>query len=59
MSDEAAELREQQASKARAERAAADEAVSEADAEVHDRRAEKAAMLAAKLAEREASERGA
>jgi hypothetical protein len=51
------ELREQQAQVARRERRAAEAAPTEADARAPDRRAEKAAYLAAKLAKREQSER--
>ena len=50
------ELREEQAEKARDERRHADEATSEHEAVTHDRRAEKAAYLAKRLAERERSE---
>jgi hypothetical protein len=51
------ELREEQAEKARDERRHADGATTEHDAVTHDRRSDKAAYLAAKLAERERSER--
>jgi hypothetical protein len=51
------QLREEQASKARDERAHAEDATTEYDAVAHDRRSDKAAYLAAKLAERERSER--
>lgn len=50
------ELREEQASKARDERRHAEEATTEHEAVTHDRRAEKAAYLAKRLAERERSE---
>jgi hypothetical protein len=50
------ELREEQTEKARDERRHAEGATGEHDAITHDRRSEKAAYLAAKLAERERSE---
>jgi hypothetical protein len=56
------ELRAQQTRRARAERAAAEraeQADDEQDAHTHDRRAEQAAYLAGRLAERERSERDA
>jgi hypothetical protein len=56
MSDEATELREQQTRIARQERAAAEAEPDPEHAHEHDRRAERAAYLAAKLAERERSE---
>jgi hypothetical protein len=49
-------LRDEQAEKARDERRHADDATSEHEAVAHDRRAEKAAYLAKRLAERERSE---
>lgn len=49
-------LREQQAQIARRERRAAEEAPNEDDAQARERRAEKAAYLASKLAKREQSE---
>jgi hypothetical protein len=49
-------LRDEQAEKARDERRHADDATSEHEAVTHDRRAEKAAYLAKRLAERERSE---
>ena len=52
-------LREEQADKARDERAHAEHATTEHDAVTHDRRSDKAAYLAAKLAERERSEQDA
>jgi hypothetical protein len=52
-------LREEQAEKARDERAHAEHATTEHDAVTHDRRSDKAAYLAAKLAERERSEQHA
>ena len=52
------ELREEQAEKARDERRHAEGATTEHDAVTHDRRSDKAAYLAAKLAEQERSERG-
>jgi hypothetical protein len=51
------ELREEQTEKARDERRHAEGATDEHDAVVHDRRSEKAAYLAAKLAEQERSEK--
>jgi hypothetical protein len=53
------ELREEQAEKARDERRHADDATAEQDVVTHDRRSDKAAYLAAKLAERERSEQEA
>jgi len=50
-------LREQQTRVAQRERRAAEDAPSEDDAHASDRRADKAAYLAAKLAKRERSER--
>jgi hypothetical protein len=50
------ELRAAQSSKARDERRQAQEAVSDDEAKTHDRRAEKAAYLAARLAQKERSE---
>ena len=50
------ELREEQTEKARDERRHAEGATDEHDAVTHDRRSEKAAYLAAKLAEQERSE---
>jgi hypothetical protein len=50
------ELREEQTEKARDERRHAEGATAEHDAVTHDRRSDKAAYLAAKLAERERSE---
>jgi hypothetical protein len=52
-------LREEQADKARDERAHAEHATTEHEAVTHDRRSDKAAYLAAKLAERERSEQDA
>jgi len=52
-------LREEQAEKARDERAHAEDATTEHEAVTHDRRSDKAAYLAAKLAERERSEQDA
>jgi hypothetical protein len=49
-------LRNEQAEKARDERRHADDATSEHEAVTHDRRADKAAYLAKRLAERERSE---
>jgi hypothetical protein len=49
------ELREEQTEKARDERRHAEDATGEHEAETHDRRSEKAAYLAAKLAEQERS----
>jgi hypothetical protein len=49
------ELREEQAEKARDERRHAEDATSEHDAVTHDRRADKAAYLAKRLAEQERS----
>ena len=51
------DLREEQSEKARDERRHAEGATSEHDAIAHDRRSEKAAYLAAKLAEQERSEK--
>jgi hypothetical protein len=50
------ELREEQAEKARHERRQAEDATTEQDVVTHDRRSDKAAYLAARLAERERSE---
>jgi hypothetical protein len=50
------ELREEQTEKAREERRNAEQATSEHEAVTHDRRAEKAAYLAKRLAEQERSE---
>ena len=50
------DLREEQTEKARDERRHAEGATDEQDATTHDRRSEKAAYLAAKLAEQERSE---
>jgi hypothetical protein len=50
------DLREEQTEKARDERRHAEDATGEQDAVTHDRRSEKAAYLAAKLAEQERSE---
>jgi hypothetical protein len=50
------ELRSEQTDKARDERRHAEGATSEQDAITHDRRSEKAAYLAARLAEQERSE---
>jgi hypothetical protein len=50
------ELRLAQSSKARDERRQAEESVSDDEAQTHDRRSEKAAYLAARLAEKERSE---
>jgi hypothetical protein len=50
------ELREEQTDKARDERRHAEGATGEHEAVTHDRRSEKAAYLAAKLAEQERSE---
>jgi hypothetical protein len=50
------QLREQQAEKARDERKHAEQATTEDEAVTHDRRSDKAAYLAAKLAERERSD---
>ena len=50
------DLREEQSEKARDERRHAEGATSEHDAIAHDRRSEKAAYLAAKLAEQERTE---
>jgi hypothetical protein len=50
------DLREEQTEKARDERRHAEGATGEHDAVTHDRRSDKAAYLAAKLAERERSE---
>jgi hypothetical protein len=52
-------LREEQAERARDERTHAEGATTEHDAVTHDRRSDKAAYLAAKLAERERSEKEA
>jgi hypothetical protein len=49
-------LRDEQAEKARDERRHADDATSEHEAVTHDRRADKVAYLAKRLAERERSE---
>jgi hypothetical protein len=49
-------LREEQTDKARDERRHAEDAESEDEAAAHDRHADKAAYLAARLAERERSE---
>jgi hypothetical protein len=49
-------LREEQTDKARDERRHAEDAESEDEAAAHDRRADKAAYLAARLAERDRSE---
>jgi hypothetical protein len=54
--DSAEELKHQQAVKEHAEREGAAEAVNEADAAAHRRRAEKAAYLQEKLTEREEAE---
>ncbi len=58
MADDASteELRHRQAEKERAEREGADDAVTDAEAEVHMRRAKKAGYLRRKLAERERAE---
>jgi hypothetical protein len=53
------ERRDEQAQVARAERHAAETAVEDNEALTHERRSERAAYLAAKLAEREESEREA
>ena len=50
------ELREEQADKARDERRHMEDATTGQEAVTHDRRADKAAYLAARLAERERSE---
>lgn len=50
------ELRSEQTEKAQEERRHADEATSEHEAVTHDRRSEKAAYLAKRLAEQERSE---
>jgi hypothetical protein len=50
------DLREEQSEKARDERKHAEGATTEQEAVAHDRRSEKAAYLASKLAERERSE---
>jgi hypothetical protein len=50
------ELRVQQSSKARDERRSAEESTSGDETATHDRRADKAAYLAARLAEKERSE---
>jgi hypothetical protein len=50
------DLREEQADKARDERRHAEGATTEDEAVTHDRRSEKAAYLAAKLAEQERSD---
>jgi hypothetical protein len=50
------ELREEQAEKARDERRHAEGATTEGEAVTHDRRSDKAAYLASKLAEQERSE---
>jgi hypothetical protein len=50
------ELREEQSEKARDERRHAEDATTEHEAATHDRRSDKAAYLAAKLAEQERSE---
>jgi len=52
----AEDLREEQTEKARDERRHAEGATEEHDAVTHERRSEKAAYLAAKLAEQERSE---
>jgi hypothetical protein len=52
----AEELREEQSEKARDERKHAEGATTEHEAVAHDRRSEKAAYLASKLAEQERSE---
>jgi hypothetical protein len=54
--DSAEELKHQQAVKEHVEREGAAEAVNEADAAAHRRRAEKAAYLQEKLTERERAE---
>ena len=54
--DDTAELRIQQTRKAQAERAAAEASPDDETTHEHDRRAEQAAYLAAKLAEREQTE---
>jgi hypothetical protein len=62
MSDEdrtSDDLREEQSEKARDERKHAEGATSEHEAITHDRRSDKAAYLAAKLAEQERSEQEA
>jgi hypothetical protein len=51
------ELRVAQSSKARDERREAEKSSSDDEAQTHDRRAEKAAYLAARLAEQERSEK--
>jgi hypothetical protein len=61
MTDDAADrsaedLRSEQAEKARDERRHAEDAPTDDEAAAHDRRADKAAYLAARLAERERSE---
>jgi hypothetical protein len=59
MSDDdrtAEDLREEQSEKARDERKHAEGATTEHEAVAHDRRSEKAAYLASKLAEQERSE---
>ena len=53
------QLREEQTDKARDERRHAEDATTEDDVVTHDRRSDKAAYLAAKLAERERSEQQA
>ena len=50
------DLREEQSEKARDERKHAEDATTEQEAVTHDRRSEKAAYLASKLAEQERSE---
>jgi hypothetical protein len=50
------ELREEQVDKARDERRHAEDATTEHEAVTHDRRSDKAAYLAAKLAEQERSD---
>ena len=50
------DLREEQSEKARDERRHAEDATTEHAASTHDRRSDKAAYLAAKLAEQERSE---
>ena len=51
------DLREEQSEKARDERRHAEGATTEQEAVTHDRRSEKAAYLASKLAEQERSEK--
>jgi hypothetical protein len=57
--DDTAALRLEQLQRAHREREAAEEAPAPAEERTHERRADRAAYLAEKLADRERSERGA